>query len=361
MKKIRGLLLTLLMTLLFTANIFAEHIDSASNSFNFNDIINITKEIKGDTYILGRNISIEEIIGGDVIGMGETVNINSKEVNGNIRCISRVLNINSKNIKNITSTGQVINIGKDTTAQGVYLSGEEINFKGKCEGFYATGGTIIINGNIDGDLNVTCDEFIIAKNGNITGSIKVNSPKEPIVNSNVSINDIDYTKIENDKYENKFKSLIGFGTLISILASLLIGIIIYSIFKKFFTSSDKVLMNEPFTVALSGIGSLLVIPIISILLFITIIGLPLGIITFIMYFIVLYLSPTIMGIVTGRLIFKDKNPYLQLLGGIIIIRLLSLIPFIGGITWVLSGVIVQGLITYEFYKNIIYKENKKLI
>lgn len=361
MKKTSVLIMTLLMTLLFTANVFADNIDSASNSFNFKDIINITKEIRGDIYILGEDIGIEESIGGDVIGMGETVNINSKEVNGNIRLISRVLNINSKNMKNITSTAGIINIGKDATAQGIYLAGEEINFKGVCEGFYATGGTIIINGKVNGDLNVTCDEFIIAKDGNITGSIKVNSPKDPIVNSNVSISDIDYTRIENSKYENEFRSLIGFGTLISIIASLLIGIILYSIFKKFFIHSDYDLMNESFKVALSGIGSLLLVPIISILLFITIIGLPLGIITFIMYFIVLYISPTIMGIVAGRLIFKERNPYLQVLGGIIIIRLMSLLPFIGSVTWILSGIIVQGLIIYEFYKNIKYKENKKLI
>ena len=94
------------------------------------------------------------------------------------------------------------------------------------------------------------------------------------------------------------------------------------------------------------------------LLFLTVIALPLGILSLIMYFIVVYLSPVIMGIVLGRLILKKKNPYLQLLVGILIVRLLSLLPMIGGFVWVVSGMITQGLIVYAFYQSIKYKENR---
>lgn len=358
MKKKGFFVLTFLMMILLTVNVFADNVDSASNYLAFNQDVSISKEVLGDIYSAGGRVTVKDNVDGDVIAFGETVDITSDKVNGNIRCGAQTLNINSKNVKNITSFGQNINIGKNTTAKALYLSGENINFKGSCQGLYATGDTIIINGKVDGDVNVTCDELIIADNGEIKGNIEVYSPKEPIVNSNVTMDDIKYTKMESSKNESELKALLGFGTVISILASLIFGIVLYSIFKKFFIKSSDLLVKEPLPVVLGGMASFILVPIISLLLLITIIALPLGIVSLIMYFIIVYLSPVIVGIIVGRIILKKKNPYLQLLVGILIIRVLSLLPMIGGFVWVVSGMIAQGLIVYTFYKSIKYKENK---
>lgn len=358
MKKKGFLILTFLMVILLTVNVFADNLDSASNYIAFDQDVNVSKEVLGDIYSAGKRVTVKENVDGDVIAFGETIDISSDELNGNIRCGAQTLNINSKDVKNITSFAQYVNINENTTAKGVYLSGESINFKGSCEGFYATGDTIIINGKINGDLNVTCDELIIADNGEITGDIEVQSPKEPIINSNVTMDDIKYTKIENSASEKELNTLVGFGTLISILASLIFGIVLYSIFKKFFMNSDELLVREPLPIVIGGMASFILVPIISLLLFFTVIALPLGIVSLIMYFILVYLSPVIMGIILGRIILKDKNPYLQLAAGILIIRVLTLLPMIGGFIWVVSGMITQGLIVYIFYKEIKYKENR---
>lgn len=358
MKKKRFFILTFLMIILMTVNVFADSVDSASNYFAFNQDVNISKEVLGDIYSAGGRVTVEDKVDGDVIAFGETIDISSDEVNGNVRCGAQTLNINSKNVKNITSFGQNINVGKKTTAKAVYLSGQNINFKGSCEGFYATGNTIIINGKITGDVNVTCDELIIANNGDVEGNIEVYSPKEPIVNSNVTMNDIKYTQIENSNNQNKLKALLSFGTVISILSSLILGIVLYSVLKKFFINSDDLIVKKPLPIVLGGIASFIVIPIISLLLFFTIIGIPLGIVSLIMYFIIVWLSPVIVGILLGRIILKKKNPYFQLLVGILIIRVLILLPIIGGFIWVVSAMIAQGVIAYTFYKSIKYKENR---
>lgn len=358
MKKKGVFALTLLMIVFFTANVFADSVDSASNYFAFSEEINISKEVLGDIYSAGKTIEIEENIKEDIIAAGEKINITSDEVNGNIRCAAQTLNINSKNVKNITSIAQNISIGKNTTSNAVYLYGQNINFKGSCKGFYASGGTIIINGKVDGDLKVNCDELIIADNGEITGEIEVSAVKEPVVNSNVSMNDIKYTKIDNAKSENEIKALAGFSTIISLLASLILGFVIYSIFKKFFINNDELLIKEPLPIVIGGIACFILMPIISLLLFMTVIGLPLGILSLIMYFIVVYLSPTIIGIILGRLILKNKNPYLQIFAGVVVIRLLSLLPMVGTFVWVVSGMIVQGFIAYTFFQSIKYKEKR---
>ncbi|WP_455540173.1 hypothetical protein [Terrisporobacter sp.] len=349
-------ILTLLMILLFTISSFADSIDSASNYFAFKENVNITDDVLGDVYSAGRDVKVKNSVDGDIIVAGETINIKSKEIQGNVRCAAQTLNIDSKKIKNITCVGQNVDIGKNTTAKAIYVAGQNINFKGSCKGFYATGQTIIINGKIDGNFKVNCDELIIADKGEITGDIEVYSPKEPIVNSNVSMNDIKYIKTKPSNDENKLKTFAGFETIISIIAAILLGIIIYSIFKKFFINNDGLFLKEPLIIVLGGIVSFILVPIISLLLFITVIGLPLGILSLIMYFVVVYLSPVIIGIILGRIILKNKNPYIQLVIGILVIKLLSLLPMIGNFIWVVSAMIVQGIIIYNFSKSIKYKE-----
>lgn len=358
MKKKGFFIVTLMIILLFTLNVFADSIDSASNYFASDEDVNISKEILGDIYSVGRTIKVNDKVEGDIIVAGETIDINSKEVSGNIRTASRILNINSKNIKNITSVAQNINIDKETIANGIYVSAEKINFKGSCNGFYANGSTVIINGKIDGNLKVNCDELIIADNGEVTGEVQVYSPKEPITNSKISMSDIKYTKVDNSKNENELKALVGFSTIISLLASLILGFVIYTVSKKFFIRTNDLLIKEPLPVVLGGMASFILVPIVSLLLFITVAGLPLGILSLIIYFIIVYLSPVVMGIILGRLILKHKNPYLQLFVGILVVRLLSLLPMVGAFVWVVSAMIVQGFIVYESYQSIKYKENR---
>ena len=357
--KRKGLfILTLLIISLFTVNIFADSLDSASNYFVSNENVIVSKEVLGDGYSAGRQIELNKNVGGDIIVAGETIDITSNEVKGNVRTASRILNINSKNIKNITSAAQDITIGKNTTAKGVYLVAQNINFRGSCKSFYADGSSIIINGKVDGDLKVNCDELIIADNGEVTGDIEVLSPKEPVLNSKVSMENVKYTKVEKDKNDNQFNKIVGFSTLISLLSSLLLGIVIYILFKKFFIRTKDLLAKEPLAVILGGMGSFILLPLVSLLLLITVIGVPLGLVSLIMYFIIVYLSPVILGIILGRIVLTQKNHYLQVLVGVLVVRILSLLPIVGTFIWVVSGIIVQGYIMYEFYQSIKYKENR---
>ena len=74
------------MMILLTANSFADGVDSASNYFAFDDNVNISKEVLGDIYYAGREITVKENVSGDVIALGEIINITSKCLNGDIRC-----------------------------------------------------------------------------------------------------------------------------------------------------------------------------------------------------------------------------------------------------------------------------------
>ena len=90
-------------------------------------------------------------------------------------------------------------------------------------------------------------------------------------------------------------------------------------------------------------------PIVALLLFITLIGIPLSIIILALWFIALYLSKIIIGILVGRGILekllpkKNKSLIWAMIIGVIIVWMITSLPLIGwlfcltAIWWALGG------------------------
>ncbi len=94
-----------------------------------------------------------------------------------------------------------------------------------------------------------------------------------------------------------------------------------------------------------GVGLLFLLPIVAIIALVTIVALPLGLALLAglgLLFMVGYVAATF---VVGRLILKPpQSPYLAFLVGWVILRLLALIPVVGGIVWVLASAWGLGLL-----------------
>ena len=97
-----------------------------------------------------------------------------------------------------------------------------------------------------------------------------------------------------------------------------------------------------------GIVFLIVVPIVSVLVMITVIGIPLGLIALLLYGIALFSAQVFVGMTLGRLIlsfFSDGNrrmiQFLGLLLGLLILFGVSFIPYFG--PWAPLVVIILGL------------------
>ena len=82
---------------------------------------------------------------------------------------------------------------------------------------------------------------------------------------------------------------------------------------------------------------------------------PLVLITLMIYFTSIYLSTLLSGYVIGNIlnkkVFKNNNIYLALIIGIIIVRIVKYIPFIGGLLLAILLSFGMGLI-YKYIVNI---------
>ncbi len=94
-----------------------------------------------------------------------------------------------------------------------------------------------------------------------------------------------------------------------------------------------------------GLAAFILLPIVAVILLATIVGIPLGLFL-LLGLALLYTIGYVAGAhAIGRLIVKEpKSRYVAFLAGWVILRLLGLIPFVGGLVWMLATILGLGVI-----------------
>ena len=248
---------------------------------------------------------------------------NSLKINGNIK-------------KDLFVAGSAIELGEDTLiGRDLFAAATTVLIKANLAGNAFVGGNRVVleNVTIDGNLTVEASDIVIKGRSSIAGTFKYNDTARITGLEDLATGEIvTYAAPTNE---------ISFGEsatmkIILLLGRLLVTIVLVAIASKF----AKRLVDE-FSVVNSwkdlalGLGLLLGIPLASIFIMITVIGLPLGIIGIIIYGLFAYLSTSVTGGVIGNVIavkvFKKENMhiFLKYVVGIMLVQLLGLIPYVG--------------------------------
>ena len=308
---------------LFTANQVVTSLDNV-NGINFVAGDSIT--VKGDNeygIFAGNSVTVSNNITKDLFVAGNTVLIDSNaKLNRDLYAAGSNIIINSNIEKNAFIAGSIVTL-KDTT--------------------------------IKGNINLACEQLIIEGVVSINGTLKINDNAKIDNESNLMI---DTKELYNSKDELNSISVsnIFVDLLISIAGLLIVGFIINGVFPNVYDKvlKDITVKNELKNV-LMGLIALIVMPIISIILFCTIVGMLFGFIVLFIYILMLMIALLYGSVVLGNLIltklFKtNDNSYLSISIGVIIIKLISLIPTLGGTIYFL--ILLYGIgKSIELFKN----------
>lgn len=342
MKKFIVSLVSMIFLLGISIPAFASPIKSASNEFYFEDNIKKDVNCEGDVYAFAGTVDLSGSTNGDIIAAASEIDINTNNVGGNIRIAGAVLNITSNKVKNITAAGQEININEGTEANGVYLAGEIINFNGIAEELKVAGSTILLNGTVTGKVNISCDKLIIGQDAKIDGIIEVEAAEEPVIEGDIPQSKISFTQISknNSSNYNIFKPL---SKIFSLITALILAMILTLLCKRYLEKGTLVVKSKVWLPLLIGFSALIIVPIVAIIAMFTVVAVPLSFIALIIYGLLIYIAPVISGIILGKVVFKNMNIYLSALIGTVIIKLVMLVPYLGGILFFGAMLLSLGL------------------
>lgn len=286
----------------------------------------IDQNIDGNLYILASQANINADVDGNVFILANTVNI-SGNVSGSVYAAARSINISSDQIKDVYLVAQnniILNEGATITREAKMIAE-----------------SIVISGAITGNLYSDAPTITLQEGALITGKAVYSGTLSQATEGQVgSLEKYEHNEVETAKESNKFAEKATNVIFKTFTALFIIGLIVLVSDKKV---ESKITVKGSIKGVLGGVLWIILIPIISVILMITVVGVPFSIILLMLYVLMFFIAIPAMSLQISAYILnirnKDSKILLWLLAtviycGILIVRQ---IPKLGGIITILVG------------------------
>jgi hypothetical protein len=313
-----------------------------------------------DIVLFAQNIKVEGTVAGDVFAFGETVTITG-DIGGSVFTGAANIAIDAKSVEAIWAAGGSIEV-KGSITRNVVLAGGSVCVCdeariGKDLGAYA--GTFRTEGDIAGTIRGSVGKFVMAGKGGrvkikagdikvtstaqIAGDLIMTSENEPVIEEGATI--LGETTFERPEAKEGAEFLVAIAPMIAFfltivrivffIAKVIVGVLLIALFSQCVRRVMDTLITKPWKSLGVGFLGLIVIPIASVIMFVILIGYPLGVVGMYTYSILLYTASIFVGLVVGEKViqlFKKEGAislYLSFIVGYVILRILGLIPILG--------------------------------
>jgi cytoskeletal protein CcmA (bactofilin family) len=339
------------------------------------DNVTITKPVRDDLYVAGGTVVINSPIYGDLIVTGGTVTLNDTVtfdviaaggkiiINGyvadDIRMAGGELQLSGNVGGDVVVAGGTISVDKSVIINGSMLvGGGEVTMDGTVEGELRAGvGQLVLNGVVKKDADCRGGELKI--NGHILGKSTLAAQEIEIGDEAEFHNDVNYwNKNESLDFKKSIKNgtakydatleletgqwqYLGFVSILLLLwylgAALLTIFILQYLFSATFKKAASTALNDTLKSLGTGFLFIVTVPVAIVVSFVTIVGVPIGLILLAGYLILFMLASSITSVVVANWInnvyYSGKWGHTKLLLiaflVFIIMKLFSLTPFIG--------------------------------
>ncbi len=334
-------------------------IDSAQvlqgDFYGFAPSITISGKAEQDVYIVGGTVTINAPVAGDLTVLGGVVQIHG-DVGGDLRVLGGEVTIGNAIQEDAAIMGGTLIVLSTATIQGDLLfRGGDLTLEGDVIGsVHGVSDTLRIDGHVGGDVSFEAERTIILGNkSNVDGAITYTSVSEMVRAQNAIVVGEIRRVIEHPTTQSDFTS--AYMYVIEVCILLFIAFILYLLSRRHIESFVVNEKNNLGVIGLVGLGVFIIVPFVSIVLMVSVIGVLAGIILLASYAIALLVAFATAGIIFGIAIQKmfTKKASLNaatVLYGVIAYTLLGLVPVVGPVL-IFGGIIVAlGGLSTGFYR-----------
>jgi cytoskeletal protein CcmA (bactofilin family) len=341
--------------------------DFGSDRFAAGGTLLIKLAVDGDLIAAGGRLDVNTTVGGDALLAGGNV-ITNKKISQNLYAAGGRLQINDAIGRNARVAGGQIEFSPNSDIAGnLSAVGGQITLNGKVKGLVqAAGGRVKIDSSIGGDVRVTAGQLELGPNARIAGKLLYAS-REPLKRDPAAQVQGEMKTFEPaggwpvpENVEHNMGRRGGWTWTIGLLIVALAFTLLLPDFHVSLADQQRSDVAKRFLV---GFITLVCVPAAALLFLITIIGVPLGLLTMLLYFLLLVLGYVSTGITVGqwgrqRIKPDSINSTVWNVGsaviGVLLVSLLARIPWLGG--WVALAALLFGLgalvtRTYELWSS----------
>ncbi len=317
--------------------------------------------IKGDIYITGERARIDGTVDGDLIVFCQSLEINGHvtgdvisfsqssriygQVDGNVRTFNNNITISGTVAKNVMGFDQSLVLDSNAKIGGSLTSfSESLTAEGTVGRdallFFARA---TLAGKVGGSIRAKGDTLSIGSSAVIDGPVRFEGNKEAEVSPSAKLaSPVEFHQLK--RHESYRSAHYYVWQVIWMAAFVLFGMVLFALTPKF--SGDAVRSAESYG-ATFGLGVLVLfgVPIAACIACITVVGLFIGVSTLFVWYASLYFAQVIVGALVGQWLMGRTSELWPLIGrmavGVVIVRLLTTIPHLGG--WLKFVAILWGI------------------
>jgi cytoskeletal protein CcmA (bactofilin family) len=300
----------------------------------------IDGNVNGDLLAFGRTVTIRGNVTGNVITGAESVTIEGT-VGGDIVGGGRGVTLRGTRAgRNFLGLGRDIEIGADADiASNAFTFGETIRVDGRIGVDLRGGGnSVLVGGNVQRDFEAYADQISLLPSARIGRNVTAHvddADKLQVAQGATVGGNVDRQIVEREQRRNRYLTM-GFYVrqIVRLGAAFLTGLLLLWAFPVLRTLPLPTVGAALRTGGI-GLATAILLPIAALLACITVVGIPIGILTFALGAIGLYFGKTVIAQLIGRLLFDSPAgpPHYAatLISGLAIVIIAINLPVIGGI------------------------------
>jgi cytoskeletal protein CcmA (bactofilin family) len=339
----------------------SEHINGAL--YAAGNVVTIDSDIDGDVYCAGQTVTINATVHGDVLCAGQTVTIKGK-IDGDVRAAGQVVIMDAAVDGSATIGAQTFTQSSDSTVtRDIVVGATDVALQGTI-GRDATIGAenAVVSGKIGRDVSAEVTGLRLASNASIGGSITYASYNDVTQADGVHVGG-KVTKTqpaEANVPEQKVTIADVLGWYFYCFIALLIIALAFALLSPNMlrVATDRA-FPQPWWALLAGFVAGIAVPVVFIMLLLTFVGIPLAIVTLLLWGAVLLVSGPVFSYYIGRLIMpRTTHPVLIMLVGASIVIVASFVPVLNVLTFLAVTWFGSGMVILEAFRRMPERKSK---
>lgn len=291
--------------------------------------------VEGDARIFSGNVLITGTVTGDVVVVGGTVTIAPEA----------------------TITGELLAVGGTITVDATLSKHARI-----------VAGAVALGGEIVSTANVTTQDLTLTSTARVPGTIVYFAPQEAErmdgaeVTGSVSFNRIDSIQ-ESGIIEQAVVNFLNFWIVLRFVTTLLLTFLLVYVFRVFSQNTTKYVLKSFGRSVLMGLLALVALPIVAVVLFASLILMPVSILLMLVYMFVAMLSSAVASIAVGALMQRTfgKKQTLEVSFktaalGVVLLTIVQFVPVVGEATRFVFFLAALGAVWRYVYEHIRWRE-----
>ncbi|HKZ34543.1 MAG TPA: polymer-forming cytoskeletal protein [Patescibacteria group bacterium] len=283
------------------------------NLLKVGESVTILGIVQGDVLVAGGDVRIKGKVEGDVIAVGGNISFSGEAedliliggnvvIDGTAKRNIRVL-AGSLTMSGTVERNALVGTGVLTTEEASRIQGT----------LTAGAGTVVLDGTIEGHVELGAETVTLLPNSHTEGNFTYLSEnpfdkKEGAVISGVTTHTVPAVPVpERKRFAGIFEYTSLAFFLFTLFSKLIVGAILVSFAPRQSIAIVNLMIEKPIKSLFVGMGSIVLTPLLLVITFATLIGIPLSLIGGVLFLIILYAAPVFFGLLLGIKIIQMHN------------------------------------------------------